>query len=205
MKVMRSLFPLLLVCAAAAQQPQTPREVSALEPTEAVAIKALATGAADAPFEVTCPQPPADCILHPGESATLLETPEPQRDPPATFWTWGGRNSPRTSDFLRSNRQAFHDKTWLISQGVWLAAISYDVEATHQGIAHHKCVEGGDGANLTPSRGELYRNHIAEYATGTLWNYVWLRILWKPEILQFPAYGSAAHFVAGSKWFTDCW
>jgi len=200
MQGMRLLLPLLLVCAAGAQQSQTAREISAHVPSGPNATAANET----AEFEVPCPEPPADCILQAGESATLPENPQPQFEPTATFWSWGGFGSSRQGA-LRSNRQAFHDKTWLITQGVWLAAISYDVEATHQGLAHHKCVEGNEGADTRPSRGDLYRGHIPEYAFGTVWNYVMLRLLWKPEIFTFPVYGGIEHFRDGSKWLTDCW
>jgi len=155
------------------------------------------------PLDVSCPQPPADCILRPGESVTLPDAPERQGPVPATFWTFEGRDGHEAP--IRSNREAFHDKTWLITQGVWLGTIMYDVEATHQGMAHHRCVEGNDGANHYPSRAELYRGSIAEYAAGTLWNYAMLRLLWKPEIFVFPAVSGVNHLVQGTKWFTDCW
>jgi hypothetical protein len=152
---------------------------------------------------VTCPPLPADCLVHAGETATIPDTPEPQAIGPATFWTFEGDAGHEPP--IRSNREAFHDKTWLIAQGVWLGPIMFDVEATHQGIAHHRCVEGNDGSNHYPTRAELYRGSIPEYVVGTAWNYMSLRLLTKSLIFIFPAMSGTTHLVAGTRWLTDCW
>jgi hypothetical protein len=155
--------------------------------------------------------PPVCCAqqqvirLHAGESITLPENPEPALHPEkAGFWTFRGSDDP----VLRSNREAFHDKTWGVTQSIWLGTIVYDVELTHQGLAHHNCVERNwDTGSLPghPSRGALYLSALPEYAAGTGLNYVMLRFFGKPLIFEFPTYAAVQHIRGGSAWLMNCW
>ena len=94
------------------------------------------------------------------KSEVLPDAPSAVRKQPS-FLAFRG---PRDPSPLRTNREVFHNKILVTTQLVWLGAIVFDVEATHQGLAHHKCVEG-NGSNPQPSRGGLYRSDLAEYST----------------------------------------
>ena len=125
-------------------------------------------------------------------------------EPPAPgFWDVG---NPDSSQPLRTNSQIFHDHLWQTTQAVWLSSIVYDEEVTHQGLAHHKCYEKNLFNNPNPSRWQLYRNSIPEYAFGTAFNYLMMRYVTKSLILGFPAIATKEHIEGGTQWFTEgCW
>src|SRR3984885_1228133 len=137
-------------------------------------------------------------ILHEGDQS-FSDAPLPQPKP-AGFFTVGDFDAP-----MRSNRQAFHDKTWISAQAFWLAAIIYDSELTHQGVAHHNCVEGNLALDEHPSRGSLYLSDVPEYAVGTALNWLVLRYSFKPLIFLFPVWSSAEHIKGGTSWLLNCW
>jgi hypothetical protein len=93
-------------------------------------------------------------------------------------------------------------------------AMVVDVEATHQGIAHHKCVEGNSGLNRYPSRSELYLDNFEQFAPIVLidglsalaFRHAHLpRWAWKATLYGGPIYGSAVHLKGGTEWLTQCW
>lgn len=99
--------------------------------------------------------------------------------------------------------RTLHSKTFWAAHGVLLAATVYDVEVTHAGLAHHKCVENGE--NLYPSRGYLYKTNLPIIAAFTVGDLV-LRKMGVPfGYYAPPIVGSAKHFYGGSKWLTQCW
>jgi hypothetical protein len=77
------------------------------------AAQSKSASSAFSPKAITCPPAPADCVVHEGESAIVPErvpeNPKPQEEH-ATFWTFGD-----SEHAIRSNREAFHDKTWRIT------------------------------------------------------------------------------------------
>jgi hypothetical protein len=105
---------------------------------------------------------------------------------------------------LRTNHEMFHDKTLILAESAWLGAITYDVELTHQGLAHHRCVEQ-NGDSQHPSRGALYLGSLPEFAVGTAWNWLAAKYVWKPLILEFPVYSGLEHIRGGSGWLLNCW
>lgn len=138
------------------------------------------------------------------ETPDLPSTPLPEEEEEPShvgFWTFGNWDVPPA---LRTNHQAFHDRTFLTAHAIWMASIVYDVELTHQGMAHHKCVED-DSDNPNPSRWQLYRGSIPFYAVGVFIDYLELRFVWKPSTLEIPAITSIKHFKGGSEWLTECW
>lgn len=139
--------------------------------------------------------------VHEGESVTFMDAPMPQREK-AGFWSVGDADA-RVP--LRTNYEVFHDKTWLTTQAVWLGAIVYDVEVTHAGVAHHRCAEGNEDLAAHPSRGELYRSNIPEYAVGTAFNWLMLKYMTKPLIFVFSGYDTIKHLRGGTGWLQDCW
>ena len=147
------------------------------------------------------PLQPERSLVKEGERVILPEVPAPLEPKKPGFWTFGSWEDDHP---LRTNGEILHDKTWRVTQTFWLGAIAYDVELTHQGLAHHKCVENS-WEDPHPSRGDLYRGHIAEYAVGSGLNWLFMKYVSKSLTLEFPGYASAKHLQDGSRWLTDCW
>jgi hypothetical protein len=143
-----------------------------------------------------------DFVLHEGESVTLPTAPVPAPQRRLGFWAFGRADNAHP---LRTNYEVFHDKAWIATQVVWLGGIAYDVEVTHEGIAHHRCEEGNLDLNRHPSRSELYRSDLPEYAIGTAFNVLVLKFLTKPLIFEWPAIAIGKHLQAGSSWLLNCW
>jgi hypothetical protein len=125
-------------------------------------------------------------------------------DAPSTFLQ---RRSPVSAHSAgRSNAQRVWTRKFLAAHGILLASGIYDAEVTHQGLAHHRCVEKNFG-NPYPSRGKSYRDALLPIAAVTAadWAMAKLRIPILPYTLM-PAGLSVVHFQSGSQWFThDCW
>jgi hypothetical protein len=202
--------------------------------TIAIALLAIATAAAQDAKRVAeneaLPHPAPRCvapdcvILKPGESFKLPEAPssslhndeeayvpqpgerlistEPLPISKPGFWDFGSWDAEKP---LRTNYEVFHDKAFWGSEAFWLGTIIYDVEATHQGIAHHKCVEGNDDGNYYPSRAQLYRKSLPEFTVGTAFGLAMLKYVTKVSIFEFPAYSGTGHIRGGSSWFLNCW
>jgi hypothetical protein len=105
-------------------------------------------------------------------------------------------------------------KSFLIGHGIYLASDVFDIEMTHQGLAHHKCAEGGFDGGQHPSRGELYRGDLPVVGIFTLLDVLfkleynkpdnhtkWLA--WAP--FTFAGWGTAVHLRGGIKWYANCW
>lgn len=138
----------------------------------------------------------------PESLSSLPNAPQPQGPEAAGFWTFRGLDGP----VLRTNREAIHDKTLLGAEAFWLGSIVYDAELTHQGLAHHKCVEASTLVDdRHPSRGELYVWDVPEFAVGTALNYLMLRFVGKPLIFETVGIASVEHLRGGSRWLTNCW
>ena len=91
-----------------------------------------------------------------------------------------------------------------------LSSILYDVEMTHEGLAHHKCAEGGGGTTERHvSRNELYVNNLIPFAATTgldvLFKYMMRErsLAWVPYASS--AYGTILHLKGGTEWATGCW
>jgi hypothetical protein len=176
-----------LAACAAAQQPGSPIY------EQPVTGKGRPIVPVRAPATAPIPDAPSSSSVTNHEETSL-----PREEP--RFWTLGD-----AEHAIRTNRQVFHDKTWLGVQGFWLGTIVYDTELTHQGLAHHNCVEGNAGLGPDPSRGDLYRYNMLVYTVGTSYNWLVMRFVGKPLIFTFPAVNSFQHLRGGSKWLADCW
>jgi hypothetical protein len=150
--------------------------------------------------------PPNSIVTSNGQVILLPpDAPEPFQPPvkeKPSFWTFGGPDAPAP---LRTNHEVFHDRFFLSEQAFWLSAIVYDSEITHQGIAHHRCQEGNQNLPAHPSRGQIYRSDIPEYAVGTAYNFLMMKYMWKPLSMLFPAVGGTEHIRGGSEWLLNCW
>lgn len=111
-------------------------------------------------------------------------------------------------------RDPIWDKKMWAAHLFLAGSMIFDVEATHQGIAHHMCVEGNSELTQQPSRGELYLDDLEQFApivvldglTALAGRSAHLpRWAWKPLGYIGPIYGSTIHLRGGSRWFTQCW
>jgi hypothetical protein len=105
------------------------------------------------------------------------------------------------------------DKKMWAAHLILAGSMIFDVEMTHQGLAHHQCVEGNDNLESKPSRGELYVDNLKQFAPMLVMD--WLgtatvraghlpRWFWKPLGYAGPIYGSFKHFHGGISWYTRC-
>jgi hypothetical protein len=106
------------------------------------------------------------------------------------------------------------DKKAWAAQIFLVGTIIFDVEATHQGIAHHKCVEGNNTLREQPSRGELYVDNLKQFVPMVVMEGLGALALrhghlprwaWKAMVYGGPVYPSAMHLHGGIKWVTQCW
>jgi hypothetical protein len=99
-------------------------------------------------------------------------------------------------------RDRVWNKKFVSAHAAYLGAIIYDVEVTHQGLAHHKCLEGS-GSDPTPSRGELYGKTLATFAAtvGLDWFLARHKIPIVPYVL--PIAGTVVHVRGGTQWFSE--
>ncbi|HEX4489349.1 MAG TPA: hypothetical protein VH088_23950 [Terriglobales bacterium] len=97
-------------------------------------------------------------------------------------------------------------KKFIFAHSLMLASGVYDAEITHQGLAHHRCVEKNFG-DPYPSRGKIYRDAMLPIAAATAadWFMAKIGIPVVPYTVM-PGEISVMHFRSGSRWFThDCW
>ena len=59
-------------------------------------------------------------------------------------------------------------RTFFAAHAILLTSVVYDVEVTHQGLAHHNCVEGNPLLSQHPSRSALYLSDLPEFGVGTV-------------------------------------
>lgn len=106
------------------------------------------------------------------------------------------------------------DKKALAAQVFLAGSMIFDIEATHQGIAHHRCVEGSLVLPRHPSRGELYLDQLEVFAPTVVMEALGAMALrrahlprwaWKSMLYLGPTEGSPGHIRAGTKWLTQCW
>jgi len=114
----------------------------------------------------------------------------------------------------RPRRDPIWDKKMWAAHLIETASMVFDVEMTHQGLAHHMCVEGNSDLSRHPSRGELYTDNLYPLAGADVMD--WLlamagrhaglpRWFWKPLGYMGPVYGTFLHIQGGVEWRTRCW
>ena len=105
-----------------------------------------------------------------------------------------------------TNHEVFDKKFW-VAHGIFLDSIIYDAELTHQGLAHHRCVEGNVNLGQHPSRAEIYRNNLLEqFLPLTIMDWALGKYVWKGLGYEGATMGSVVHFRGGTKWLTSgCW
>ena len=128
------------------------------------------------------------------------EAPEPIKEMPH-----GGYAHDKSGDVKEPRALT---KTFLLVHATYLAANVFDIEMTHQGLAHHNCVEGGFDGDPHPSRGELYRQDMAVFAVITGFDYLFAKThppKWFPVQYFMPAMAIGKHLKGGIDWYSRCW
>lgn len=102
--------------------------------------------------------------------------------------------------------EAVFNKKFIAVHTALLASIVYDTELTHQGLAHHKCVESNTELGPHPGRGTIYGQNMLAFGAISGLDWVAARFI-KLPLLPYvtPAVASAEHITGGSKWLTECW
>lgn len=106
---------------------------------------------------------------------------------------------------FRANAEVYHDRVWITSTAAYFLSTVFDLEATHAGIAHHRCTEGHINPPY-PSRAELYRVGMGEVALVGGVNFLLLKSKvwrWVPATLSGAL--SVAHVQGGASWMGRCW
>ena len=96
-------------------------------------------------------------------------------------------------------------RNFWIAHAAALGAVVYDEEITHEGLAHHKCVEGTVDPP-TPSRADLYKNGLVFLAAFTAMDYLFYRTVGHGSQYVGAAGTIIKHVHGGTQWFTEgCW
>jgi hypothetical protein len=98
------------------------------------------------------------------------------------------------------------NKKFIVAHAVLLGSMVYDAELTHEGIAHHKCVEANPYLGIHPSRGEIYGQNLLAFGAITGLDWMTAKLI-KVHYLPYvaPIAESVVHFRGGSQWLTECW
>lgn len=156
-----------------------------------------------------------DAVTEQG-SASPKQTPELPDAPSARLvakpevWDLAEKTAPAVPPRL----DPIWDKKMWAAHLALAGSMIFDVEMTHQGLAHHQCVEGNDNLSLRPSRSELYIDNLKQFGpivfmdwlgTAAVRNGHLPRWIWKPMGLAGPIYSSIVHIKGGLAWYTRCW
>jgi len=98
------------------------------------------------------------------------------------------------------------NKKFIAVHAALLGSMVYDAELTHEGLAHHKCVEANPYLGVHPSRGEIYGQNLLAF--GAIAGLDWMTAkLIKVHYLPYvaPVAESLVHLRGGSQWLTECW
>jgi len=104
-----------------------------------------------------------------------------------------------------TERQVFHSKSFWVPVAVDFGAFVADTEYTHQGLAHHKCVEGNGVLPQHPSRGQLYGVNLAQWGGASAFNWLMLKSGVKFAGIVPLAYDAQGHIRGAYQWRSQCW
>ena len=98
------------------------------------------------------------------------------------------------------------NKKFIAAHTAFLGSIIYDAQTTHQGLAHHKCVEANPYLGVRPSRGEVYKQNLLTFGAISRLDWATARFIKIPYIPYVtPIVETTVHIQGGSKWLTECW
>lgn len=125
-------------------------------------------------------------------------------------------DTPVLSTPVLSPQARIWDKKMWAAHMVLAGSMVFDAEVTHQGLAHHRCVEGNIDIGEHPSRKALYLDDLVQFLPATLL-FDWFiggvggrashanRWLSQPLKFEGALIGSVVHIRGGIQWFThDC-
>jgi hypothetical protein len=113
---------------------------------------------------------------------------------------------------LNFPRRRILDKRFVFAHVALFGSVIFDTEVTHQGLAHHNCVESRVGLPH-PTRGRLYASDLSVAAAITAFDYLlqWHHVRSVPykgdRVGQYlpetgAIVGTIKKFYAGTEWFT---
>jgi hypothetical protein len=131
----------------------------------------------------------------------LPDAPKAQKE---CFWCTRNYETGKYDVHLAKWNSPFHDPLWKWTHIGGFLAAELDIEVTHAGIAHHRCVErSGDGARLA-----LYGNTMGPLLG--MYAFDWMvarshlpKKIPVPEIA--PSYSMVVHTKGAADWLTQCW
>jgi len=114
------------------------------------------------------------------------------------------RQSRRPAPALRNDNVL--NKKFIAVHAALLGSMVYDAELTHEGLAHHKCVESNPHLGIHPSRGEIYGQNLLAFSAITGLDWITGKLI-KVHYLPYvaPVAESVVHLRGGSEWLTECW
>lgn len=185
--------------------------------------QAQTSGTVDADKPEIDPQSCTDCVsaLSEERNGALSTVPnsEPPQAPSSTSlakqdtFAWSLTEPTKQADTAPKPPPIWDKRMWAATIFLTGAAV-FDIEMTHQGVAHHKCVEGNLSLARHPSRFELYFDNFQDLAPKVLLNSLAVlgmraahlpRRYWKPVGYAGPLYAGAVHLRGGIQWYTRCW
>jgi len=200
-----------LFCRGQAQTPPRPGFSTDAEPSREAPPKMATRSQSGAPVRTALPDAPVptpdpleiNFLTHDTSRGASLANIE---------WPLNAPNQPKKPEV---HIEPYWDKTTIATWGVLAGSMIFDSEITHQGIAHHNCVERNLDVGRYPSRGELYfDNFVGEFAP--LFALEWVGGLamrnghvngrfWKSFRRYYPLGPAAYHFEGGAQWLARCW
>jgi hypothetical protein len=103
----------------------------------------------------------------------------------------------------RTAHQVFTNKSYWAFVGTDVLASSFDAEMSHH---QGRCVEGGEGLPIHPTRWQLYEHNLPENVAVIVAGFIETKAK-MPRWLMFTGdiYPAQAHLRAGLRWYQDCW
>jgi hypothetical protein len=125
--------------------------------------------------------------------------------------SWTKCDAKRRESTGKESQQGITSLVWnrksVLTHTALVISTMYDVEVTHQGIAHHNCSEANPLVPARPSRLQLYRLSLTPVAT--LIFAQWLMAKRGKQLPQFLEYmevaATAGHLAAGTVGLGRCW
>lgn len=159
--------------------------------TGAGATQSTSAESRPTPYLSSLPDAPSAAILNRDYHAPSGEK------HPAVLWD---------GEISRSNREVFKNKPYLFTVLTDVASGVFDAEMSHEGYAHHRCIEGGEGLGRYATRGALYRNNLPEQLFVIGYGFIATKAKMPSWLMPVPViYAVQSHLRAGLQWWQNCW
>ena len=147
----------------------------------------------------------ASMVVAAQESRVLPDAPSVAQTP-ASAARCGPWSCWNVAEHSRPWSEVVKNKTMWTAIGIDLAAGAFDVEMSHEGYAHHRCVEGGEGLPPHASRAQLYKHNVGEQVFVIAYDLMATKIKMPRWLLYgMDVYPIEAHMRAGLRWYENCW